>query len=195
MSYTNYGVNYQDEFSKFDLNNQNHNDIYFIILNGTDNNFQLNGWNKSGEYDHNSGTYSVSIPPRSKVGSTNLYEASLTELYFNAGNYGCDNINILTSTNSTLVMGLQCPATGDNSTRFLQGTPKYTDPKSEYNDLKDNGIQTNEDSTYVGTQSNCRIYLTIRSYSYPCHALMIITNQNDDNSMNLSGYLNNQKNS
>ncbi|KAG1493408.1 hypothetical protein G6F47_012646 [Rhizopus delemar] len=108
MSYTNYGVNYQDEFN---------------------NNFQLNGWNKSGEYDHNSGTYSVSIPPRR--------------------NYGCDNINILTSTNSTLVMGLQCPATGDNSTRFLQGTPKYTDPKSEYNDLKDNGIQTNEDKVIL----------------------------------------------
>lgn len=195
MAYTNFGVNYQDEFSKFDENNQKHNDICFIILNGTDNNFQLSGWNKSGEYNNNSGTYNLTVPPRINVGSTNVYQASLTELQFNAGTYGCDNINILTSSDSTLVMGLQCPGTGNNSTRFLQQSPQYTDPKKEYNDLKDNGTQTDENGTYIGTQSNCRVYLTIRSYSYPCHALMIITNQNDNNQMNLSGYLNNQKNS
>jgi hypothetical protein len=195
MTYTNFGVNYQDVFSKFDEDNTNHNDICFIILNGTDNNFQLSGWNKSGQYNHNSGTYNLTVQPRTNVGSTNVYQTSLTQLQFNAGTYGCDNINILTSSNSTLVMGLQCPATGKNSTRFLQQEPEYTDPKKEYNDLWTNGIQTDENGTYIGTQSNCRVYITIRKYSSPCHALMIITNQNDNNQINLSGYLNNQKNS
>jgi hypothetical protein len=194
MAYTNFGVNYQDIFSEFDNNDQNHNDLYFIILNGTDNNFLLNGWNKSGEYDHNSGQYSIIVPPRTQVGNTNVYNASITELPFNSGNYGCDNINIFTSPKSTLVMGLQCPATGSNSTRFLTQNPDSTNPEKEYNDLLKNGVQTNEDSTYKGSQSNCTVYLTIRNYSYPCHALMIITNEGDDNLINLSSYLNNQKN-
>lgn len=195
MAYTNFGLNFQDAFSQFDSGDQNHNDIYFIILNGTDNNFLLQGWNKSGKCNGKSGDYSIIVPPRTQIGNTNVYNASISSLTFNAGSYGCDNISILTSSNSTLVMGLQCPATGDNSTRFLTQTPTSTNPEDEYNDLWKNGIQTEEDNTYSGSQSNCTVYLTIRSYSYPCHALMIITNEGDNNLENLSTYLNNQQNS